>query len=240
MVKTHTDREYENELNAVRTRLSEMAGRVEIMLTDSVKSFIDADKKLARQTIEMDRRVNRDELELDELCLLVVAKRQPLGLDLRFITIALKMVMDLERVGDLAVNICERVIKLGSSSKKLKAAKIQEMSTAVAIMLRTSMEAFLNADVELAESVLKKDDAVDEMYQDTMRELLGKMQSTGGDIESLMHVQAIAKWIERVGDHCTNIAELVVFMVKGEDIRHMGKLDQRLMDRIDSILPTDD
>lgn len=238
MTKIHTNREYENELNAVRQRLSEMADRVGQMLRDSVRAFEDGDLQLARDTIQKDRRVNRDEIELDELCLLILARRQPLGLDLRFITITLKMVTDLERIGDLAVNICERVIKLGPSSKTLQIPQIKEMSIAVAIMLREAMEAFLTSNTVLAENVLNRDDNVDEMHHRMMRELLEKMLSKSGDIEALIHVQSIAKWLERVGDHCTNLAELVVFMVRGEDIRHMGKLDLRQMARIDSILPS--
>ena len=238
MTKIHTSREYETELNAVKQRLWEMAQRVEQMLQDSVKSFDERNLDLAKATIQKDRRVNSDEIELDELCLVILARRQPLGMDLRFITIALKMVTDLERVGDLAVNICERVIKLGPGSTTLFfMPQIKEMSNAVSIMLREAMEAFMTSNAVLAESVLSRDDRVDDMHHRMMRDLLHKMKSHEGDIEALVHAQAIAKWLERAGDHCTNLAELVVFMVRGEDIRHMGKLDQRQMARIDSILP---
>jgi phosphate transport system protein len=238
MTKTHTNREYENELNAVRLRLTEMADRVEQMLHDAVRSFETMNLALARETITKDKRVNRDEMELDELCLLILARRQPLGADLRFITIALKMVTDLERIGDLAVNICERVLKLGAEKKTIKVPQISEMNSAVSIMLREAMQAFSDSNTTLAENVLNRDDAVDETYHKIIRELLEKMLSSPDDIEALIHVQSIAKWLERIGDHCTNLAELVVFMVRGEDIRHMGKLDLRQIARIDSILPS--
>jgi phosphate transport system protein len=238
MTKLHTNREYENELRHLRERLVLMASRVEEMIADSIVALMESDVDLARQTIQLDYRVNRDEMEMDELCLVILAKRQPLGADLRFITIALKMVTDLERIGDLAVNICERVIKLEQAPDVSPHPRIPDMAKEVQLMIRGAIKSFVNSDPDQAEAVIAQDDEVDELYHVVFRDLLEKMTTQGNQIEALIHIQSVAKWLERAGDHCTNLAELVVFMVRGTDIRHMGKLDQIKISRIDSVIPS--
>ncbi|MCB9561089.1 MAG: phosphate signaling complex protein PhoU, partial [Kofleriaceae bacterium] len=137
--KVHTDREYEAELRELKDKLLRMAGMVEEMIAHASRAFIDGDTELARSTIQGDGQVNALEVETDELCLLILAKRQPVAGDLRMITLAMKMVTDLERIGDLAVNICERVLALGSAPSPSVAQRIQEMSHVGESMVRDAI-----------------------------------------------------------------------------------------------------
>jgi phosphate transport system protein len=226
MGKLHTDREYENELKKLRERLLRMAGRVEEMIADSVRALVERDMALARRTIEADRLVDRAEVETDELCLVILAKRQPVASDLRFITLSLKMVTDLERIGDLAVNICERVLDLGQDAPLRPWVDVPRMGSIVQAMVRDAIDAFVAGDADRAQSVVDRDHALDELYTRVFRELLSAMLNDGSKVERGIHAQSIAKWLERMGDHATNLAEQVVFMVKGKDIRHGPKLDE--------------
>ena len=226
MSTRHTDSEYEGELRRVRESLLLMAGRVEQMISSAVQALIDRDPEMARKTIEQDAKVNRAEVETDELCLLILAKRQPMASDLRFITLALKMVTDLERIGDLAVNIAERAIDLSGGGRPIVLHDgILRMTHAVQGMVGDAINAFVDSDVAKAEAVVERDNVVDDLYHQVFRDMLSKMLSDPELLEKGIHVQSVAKFLERIGDHATNLAELVVFMVHGKDIRHMGKLD---------------
>ena len=221
MGKVHTDREYENDLKKLRESLLKMAGRVEEMIANSVKALVERDIELARRTIAADHLVNRAEVETDELCLVILAKRQPVASDLRFITLSLKMVTDLERIGDLAVNICERAIDLGQDAPLKPWVDVPRMAAIVQAMVRDSIDAFVAGDADRAQSVIERDRELDELYIRVFRELLSAMLSNTSVVERGIHAQSVAKWLERMGDHATNLAEQVVFMVKGKDIRHM-------------------
>jgi len=225
MGKLHTDREYENELKKLRERLLRMAGRVEEMIADSVRSLVEQDVALARRTIEADHQVDRAEVEVDELCLVILAKRQPMASDLRFITLSLKMVTDLERIGDLAVNICERAIDLDQEAPLKPWVDVPRMANIVQAMVRDAIDAFVAGDAERAQSVVERDASLDELYTRVFRELLSTMLHDGSKVERGIHAQSVAKWLERMGDHATNLAEQVVFMVKGKDIRHLTTLE---------------
>ncbi len=225
MGKVHTDRVYESELKRLRERLLKMAGQVEQMIADSVQALVERDVELARRTIDADHLVNRAEVEADELCLVILARRQPVASDLRFITLALKMVTDLERIGDLAVNICERVIDLGQDPPLKPWVDVPHMASIVQGMVRDAIDAFVAGDADRAQSVIERDHALDELYTRVFRELLSAMLNDASKVSRGIHAQSVAKWLERMGDHATNLAEQVVFMVKGKDIRHMNKGD---------------
>lgn len=225
MRKAHTDREYENQLNELRDRLLIMAGRVEEMIGSSVRALVERDDGLARRTIEADHKVNRSEVETDELCLVILAKRQPMASDLRFITLALKMVTDLERIGDLAVNICERAVDLSKVPQLAPWHDIPRMADIAQSMVRDAIDAFVVGDVDLAQSVINRDNEVDTLYTKVFLDILAIMRSDSDTVERGIHVQSVAKWLERMADHSTNLAEQVIFMVKGKDIRHLGKLE---------------
>ncbi|WP_428264470.1 phosphate signaling complex protein PhoU [Haliangium sp.] len=218
--KQHTDREYEAELREVRERLLRMAGCVERMIADAARALVEGDLELAQRTIEADETVDSLEVETDEMCLLMLAKRQPLASDLRMITLAMKMVTDLERIGDLAVNISERTMALRSEPRPPVADKIARMAEFAQMMIREAIDAFINRDADRARRVFVRDEEVDDLY----REITDGVQLTMHDepdyVERGVHLNAVAKFLERIADHGTNLAELVVFLVEGKDVRH--------------------
>jgi phosphate transport system protein len=226
MGKIHTDREYESELKKLRERLLKMAGRVEEMIADSVRALVERDVELAQRTIDADHLVNRSEVETDELCLVILAKRQPVASDLRFVTLSLKMVTDLERIGDLAVNICERAIDLAQDAPLKPWVDVPRMAAIVQGMVRDAIDAFVAGDADRAQTVVDRDHVLDELYIRVFRELLSAMLEDASKVERGIHAQSVAKWLERMGDHATNLAEQVVFMVKGKDIRHTKALEE--------------
>jgi phosphate transport system protein len=224
MPRAHTDREYDNQLRQVRDKLLLMAGHVEAMIANSVKALVERDLALAQRTIANDHKVNQTEVETDELCLLILAKRQPMASDLRFITLALKMVTDLERIGDLAVNICERAIDLSAEPPLRSHDDIVRVADIVQSMVRDAIDAFVRGDDKKAEQVIARDDEVDELYHQIFRDILAMMLKDSSAIQRGIHMQSVAKWLERIADHSTNLAELVIFMIKGKDVRHLGHL----------------
>lgn len=224
MGRRHTDRKYDSELNNLRTSLQDMALRVNEMIGNSVKSLVDRDPELARKTIESDHWVNRAEVANDEACLVILAKRQPMGSDLRFVTLALKMVTDLERIGDLAVNICERAIDLQRDPPLKPWSDVPKMALIAQKMVSEAIQAFVDSDVERAQAVIRSDDELDTLYIRVFRDILSLMVDDATMVERGIHAQSVAKWLERMGDHACNLAEQVVFMVEGQDIRHVGKL----------------
>ena len=220
MVSTHISRGYAKELRILRERLLLMAGRVESMIPASVRSVVEQNQDLARKIIQQDHAVNRDEMDVDELCLLLLARRQPLGSDLRFITRSLKMVTDLERIGDLAVNIAERALSLHGTLPAITYKVLPELAEKTQFMLRNAIDSFVSEDVDLANEVLSQDDAVDALYFSFNQAVLQQMREGKVPIETGLHVTSVAKFLERIADHSTNIAEQVIFLVKGRDVRH--------------------
>ena len=224
----HTDREYEGELEKLREQLLLMGARVEEIIASSLRALVGRDSALAHRTIELDHEVNRLEVETDELCLRILAKRQPVASDRRFITIALKLVTDLERIGDLGVNICERAIELNAESPLKPYVDLPVMGEIVQSMVREALDAFVARDAERAGGVIERDRTVDAYYGQSFRELLTYMMEDTRNISRATRLLSIAKYLERIGDHATNVAEMVVFMVKGKDIRHTGLLEPSL------------
>jgi len=223
--KRHTDREFEAELGRVRDNLLRMTGRVEQMIAESVRAVLEGDILLAKRTIEEDHKVNRIELDTDDLCLLILARRQPLGSDLRFITTAMKMVTDLERIGDLAVNISERGLALSGERPTAFASSLTSMADLNQSQLREAIESFVTRDPDRAQAVCDRDDAIDQVYGEVVRDVQRTILGDMAFLERGVHVLAAAKFLERIGDHITNLAELVIFLVRGKDIRHIGKLE---------------
>lgn len=221
----HTDRTYEAELQALRDRLVDMVGQVEQMTVEAVKAVVQRDGVLARETIRLDRRVNRSEVEIDEACMLLLARRQPVASDLRLVTTALKMVTDIERIGDVAVNLCERAIDLaGEPAIPVIDEALDALGTLAAAMLRKAIEAFAERDAEKAEAVLVMDDDADERYHQIVRSLAQRIRDNPDKVEQNVALQSAAKQLERIGDHATNLAEQVILLVRGQDLRHQGKL----------------
>lgn len=226
MPRVHTDREYEAELRELKDKLLKMAGVVEDMIVQATAALIQGDNALARKTIETDERVNALEVETDELCLIILAKRQPLASDLRMITLAMKMVTDLERIGDLGVNICERVLALGTAPPPSVAERLGRMSEVGQKMVRDAIDAFVASDVTKARSVFRREQFVDDAFRELTMEMQQEMIRDRDFVNRGIHLQACAKFLERIADHGTNLAEMVIFQVEGKDVRHKaGRFD---------------
>ena len=228
MTPLHTDRLYENQLAKLRSTVLEMGGLVEDQIAQAVRALIDRDQALARATVARDHTVNRLDVEIDDLCLKLLALHQPAARDLRLITTALKITVDLERIGDLAEHIAERAIELAGELPIKPYVDIPRMAELARDMLHRSLDAFVREDVELALSVCLADDAIDKLHDQLFRELLSYMAETPDVTSRAMRLLFVSKYLERVGDHCTNIAEMVIFMVKGRSIRHLDALPRSL------------
>jgi phosphate transport system protein len=222
MTGRHIDREFEAELDKLREQVLLMGARVEEMIRLAMRAFSDRNQEIARSTIEVDRIIDQLELEIDELCLQILARRQPVASDLRFITTILKLVTDLERIGDLGVNICERVIELTEEYPLPGNNQIQRIADVAHGMVRDALDAFVARDHAKAVQVMDRDRVVDALYAQMFPELVANMMSDPSTVHKSTRLLSIGKNIERIADHATNIAEMVVFMVKGEDVRHSG------------------
>ena len=220
MEREHIIRQYDLELNEIRERLLEMGGKVEMMIANAMKSLVERDSKLADETIAFDHHINHMEVMIDEKCLQVLALRQPAARDLRFLTLALKIVTDLERIGDQCRNIAKRAKELNEEPPLKPYIDLPRMAVAAATMVREALDAFVKGDAELALKVCKDDAFVDGLNDQIQRELLVFMMSDPTTISRAIKVNYISKCLERVADHATNVAEMVIFMVKGKDIRH--------------------
>jgi len=218
---THTHQEFEAELRNLKDRLLAMGGRCEQMISTAVRAFEDRDEALATEVMDADRRMNEDELLVDELAVRILALRQPVGRDLRFAVAAVKASKDLERIGDEAVNIAERAIEMEPSDRlSSPASRLPEMAQRAGAMLRDALNAFVEEDPNEARQVFKQDDAVDDIYAEVMRLCLDYMKDEPARIPDGMRICNCAKYLERIADHATNIAEMVIFMVDGRDVRH--------------------
>jgi len=220
----HTDRKYEEELGELRRRVLEMGGLVEKQIASAIQALVTRDCALAEAVIQKDHTVNRFDVEIDELCLRLLALRQPAARDLRFITTALKITTDLERIGDRAVSMGERAIELAAEPELKPYIDVPRMAEIAARMLRQSLDAFVREDTDLALAVCRADDEVDQLNRQIFRELLSFMIEDPPSITRAMRILFVSKYLERIADHATNIAEMVIFMVKGKSIRHIDAL----------------
>jgi len=219
----HTNKQYEEELRDLRADLVKMGGLVERQIADAVDSLVNRDSNQAREIIARDVEVNRMDVQIDDHCIRLVALHQPAASDLRFITTGLKITTDLERIGDNAVNICERAIELNDEPILKPYIDIPRMAQIAQEMLKASIDAFVGGDVDLAQSVIERDDEVDQLNYQIYRELLSYMAEDPTSIGRATRILFISKYLERIADHATNIAEMVVYMVQGRNVRHQVK-----------------
>jgi len=226
MERTHLDREYDSELQLLRDQISQMGTGVAEMIQKSTHALAERNSALAHRLIEFDREINRYEVDIDELCTRIMARRQPVASDLRFLTTGLKLVTDLERVGDLCVNICERVIELSTEEAPETYGDLTEMAGVTEKMVREAIQAFMNRDPDLAREVIAMDRTVDAYFAQMFRDLLTSMMEDPKNVYRATRFQSIARNLERIGDHATNLAEMVIFMVQGQDIRHPGQIER--------------
>ncbi|APR74798.1 Phosphate transport system regulatory protein PhoU [Minicystis rosea] len=216
----HTSKLYDLELRQLREKLLLMGSLVEEMIGKGETALRTRDTALAQATMRLDRRINRLECEVDELAMRILATRQPVASDLRFITTALKIVTDLERIGDLCVNICERVVELNEEPPLAPVGDLTSLADEAISLVHDAIDALVARDVERATALLARDAAIDAHYGEIFAGVLDLMAKEPASIYRATRVQSIAKYLERIADHATNIAETVVFLVKGTDIRH--------------------
>jgi phosphate transport system protein len=227
-MRVHTDRLYEQQLGKLRASVLEMGGLVEDQIGQAVKALVERDEELARTTIARDHTVNRFDVEVDDLCLKLLALHQPAARDLRLITTALKITTDLERIGDMAEHIAERGLELAAEPPIKPYIDIPRMAELARDMLHRSLDAFVREDAELALGVCVSDDEIDKLHDQLFRELLSFMAEDPTTVSRAMRLLFVSKALERVGDHATNIAEMVIFMVKGRSIRHLDRVPREL------------
>jgi phosphate transport system protein len=213
-------RHFDEELKTLKEKILRMGALVEDQIRNSIRSLVERDSNLARQVIATDHRVNAMDVEVDEDCLSLIALHQPMAKDLRFITTAMKISTELERMSDLAENVSERAIELNEEPQLKPYIDIPRIAVHTQRMVQEALDAFVNRDSVLARKVCGDDDFVDNMNHQIFRELLTFMIEDPQTIRRAIRISFISKYLERVADHATNIAELVVYLVEGKIIRH--------------------
>jgi phosphate transport system protein len=224
--REHTSKQFEQQLRTLKDRLLLMGHHAEKMIAESIRALVDRRPSLAEEVIKSDDTLDKLELEIDNMCYEILALEQPVARDLRFIATALKIVRDIERIGDIAVNIAERATELIQEPEMKRLIDLPIMAEASQRILKDSLDAFVNSDAELAEKVIRDDQLIDDCYEQIFRELLTYMMEDTKYISRSLKVIFIAKHLERVGDHSSNIAEMVIFLVRGQDVRHGTRIDR--------------
>jgi len=215
---------YSGQLAGLRELVLRMGGLVEQMTRRVVQALVERNAGILAEVRGMETQVNQLHVEIDEACLELIALRQPAAADLRFITAAMKIIVDMERIGDQAINIVERGESLLAVPPLKPLIDIPRMADIAQEMLKASLDAYVNGDDELAYRTILKDDEVDQLKDQVFRELLTFMMSDPTTIPRAMDLILVSRHIERIADHATNICEDVIFMVKGKDVRHQGPL----------------
>lgn len=213
-------RHLDEELARINEQILRMGGLVEQQIRDAMKALVDRDSELARRIIANDRTVNAMDVEIDENCVRVLALQQPTAGDLRFVTTAMKLSTELERMSDLAENIAERALELNEEPQLKPYIDLPRMANWTMRMVKETLDAFVRHDAALARKVCADDDFVDDLTEQLFRELLSFMIEDPKTIARAIRLTFIGKYIERIADHATNMAELVVYMVEGKIIRH--------------------
>jgi phosphate transport system protein len=219
-------RHFEQELEELKGKLLEMSALVEAAVQRSVAAVAQKDRSAAEQVFRDEARINQLEMEIDEFAINLLATQQPLAADLRLVVAALKINTDLERMGDLSVSIAERAVSLLSEPMIKPMVDIRHMSSLVESMVRKSLDAFVANDADMARSVLASDDAVDSLRTASYHELVSFMEKDPRNIPQALDLIGITRSLERIADHSTNIAEDVLFLVKGIDVRHHAEARQ--------------
>jgi phosphate transport system protein len=221
------ERRLDHDLDRLRQMLLRMAGLVESMVAKATKALLDRDLALCAEVIADDLEVDQLEIEIDEFCYSVLARKQPAAVDLRFLVAVMKINNDLERIGDSAVNIAQSVEQLGNLPPLKPYIDLPHLSELVQTMVRRSIDAFVQRDAALATEVLASDDPVDGLYKQIFRELLTYMIEDPRTVTRALHLLLISRNLERIADHATNIAEDVIYYVEGRDVRHSLKKTQQ-------------
>jgi len=217
--RAHTSRFYDQKLRLLKDKLLLMGYHAECMLADSIRALVERSPSVAQEVILRDDTLDGLELDIDELCNEILALQHPVARDLRFVATAFKIVRDIERVGDIAVNIAKRCIELVEEPELKPLVAIPIMAEKAQHIFRSSLDAFVNSDDRMAEQVIEDDDVVDGLHEQIFRELLTYMMENPLNVSRCLKLIFIGRHLERVGDHATNIAEMVLFMIRATDVR---------------------
>lgn len=218
-------RQFEEELRLLKNTLQEMGSLVAHSIHRSVQSLVEKNEDFAHQVLRDEARVDQMEIQIDELATSLIVREQPVARDMRFVVVAIKINTDLERMGDLAVNVVERALSLMREPEAHIEGRLTEIGNLVESMVLGSLDAFVNADADKAREILKTDDQVDKLRNSITIEMVGSMKADPSTIERALDFLIIARSLERIADHATNIAEDVIFMVQGVDVRHQTLAD---------------
>ncbi len=221
--KRHTSRQYEAELQEVKESLIYLGSLIEKAIADSIQALTERDTELARKIIAADAQIDKLDYEVEEKCIRLLALRQPAARDLRFITTAIKINGHLERIGDMAVKICEKALILNEEPQLKPYIDLPRMADISRQMIRESLEALIGEDVALADKVRAEDETVDNLNEQIFRELLTFMMEDPRTIHRSLLIMQISKTVERISDHAKGIADMVIYMVTGKSVRHDAK-----------------
>lgn len=220
-ITQHISQQYNEQLEEIRNNVMEMGGLVEQQLADAVTALVEADSEIAHKVVTSDWKINSIEVELDEECTHVLARRQPAAGDLRLIIAVIKTITDLERIGDEAERIgrmAQHLAQVGQHRQIM--AEMENLGNHVRLMLRGALDAFARMDAEHAVLVAQEDIQADRQYEAIMRQLMDQMMQDSQAVPRIMDVIWAARSLERIGDRSRNICEYVVYFVKGKDVRH--------------------
>lgn len=220
MTATHTSKDFAQELRTLREKLATMGSRAEEQIALAMKALADRDDEIARQVIKNDATIDRDENEIDELALQILATRQPVASDLRFITMSLKFVVDLERIGDLAAGIAKRALELNRLPTLEPRVDLAQLATLVQKNLHAALDSFVKRDADRAHAVISADVEIDRLNASLFAELIAHVATDPATVTRVLPLTSVCRYLERVGDHVKNLAECVVYMVKATDVRH--------------------
>jgi phosphate transport system protein len=225
---SHISQQFNDELEQVRTELLAMGGIVERQVHQSVEALLTGDVQQAEEALAIDVQTNAMELKIDERCTSIIARRQPAASDLRLIVSISKAVVDLERMGDEASRICRQTVELGSRGGSQHGfQEVRHIATLVRTMVKDVLTAFARGDIEQAFKVAKSDRAVDQEYRSAMRTLVSLMMEDPRSISSCLNVIWVLRSLERIGDHARNMAEHIIYLVSGENVRHQSINDMK-------------
>ncbi|MEC9359389.1 MAG: phosphate signaling complex protein PhoU [Pseudomonadota bacterium] len=221
--RQHISSQFNTELEDVRSRVLEMGGRVETQILDATRALVSLDGILASQVEAADQAINRIEVRIDEDCSQILVRRQPTAGDLRLVYAVIKTITDLERIGDEAAKIARMAISLAAKERTREhMLQVQHLSNQVRTMVHDALDAFARMDAEAAVAVARQDIVVDREYESLMRQLMTYMMEDVRTVGPVIDIIFCIRAMERIGDHAKNIAEYVVYLVKGKDVRHIG------------------
>ena len=220
--REHTSKQYEQQLRSLKEKLLLIGHRAETAIADATRALVERRPSLAQRVVDEDDQVDQLEIEIDEICFEILAREQPVASDLRFITTAMKIVGDIERVGDNGVNIARRALEIMHEPELKPIIDVPVAAAAAQRILKESLDAFVNNDAQMAKRVIDGDKYIDDVCEQMLRELLTYMFEDPATITRALRLIFVARNLERVGDHAANIAEMVIFLVEGHDVRHRG------------------